>query len=113
MKPILLFDMDGSTYDFQTPLAKLIQEATALPEAFRLQMLDTKKWTSIALWELFNGSKEEQDEIKSIIEPLYQNREFFDSLRPYPGIIETVHALEKKYFVEFCTKPSKKPCDSE
>jgi beta-phosphoglucomutase-like phosphatase (HAD superfamily) len=112
-KPVILFDMDGTTYDFQTPLAKLIQETTTLPLAFREKMADTANWTKIALWKLFDGTKEEQDEIKAIIEPLYQTREFFASLEPYPGMVETIHSLEDDFDIHFCTKPSVKQCDSE
>lgn len=76
-------------------------------------MADIKNWTKIALWELFDGSKAEQSKIRSIIEPMYQTREFFASLEPYPGIVDTIHDLETTFDIHFCTKPSKYPCDSE
>lgn len=106
--------MDWSTYDFLTPLSKLIQETTSLPESFRLKMADINNWTKIALWDLFEGTEDEQIAIKAIIEPLYQSREFFLNLRPYPWIVDLVHELEKDKRVFFCTKPSKNAeCDSE
>lgn len=112
-KPALLFDMDGSTYDFQKPLLKLIKESTTLPKPFIEQMENTQNWTKIFLWDLFNGTNEEKTHIKSIIEPMYQNIEFFSSLEPYPGMVETVHSLESDFDIYFCTKPSKKDCGSE
>lgn len=106
--------MDGTTYDFQTPLAERIQKTTALPEAFRKQMSDVNTWTKIALWELFDGTKEEQEYIKRIVEPLYQQKDFFYSLRPYPKIVDFIHSLEDDYIAIFCTKPSKSAqCESE
>lgn len=106
--------MDWTTYDFQTPLAERIQKTPTLPEAFRKQMADVSTWTKIALWELFDASPEEQTYIKNIIEPLYQQKEFFDSLRPYPGMVDFIHSLEDDYIVSFCTKPSKAAqCESE
>ncbi len=112
-KPHLLLDMDGSTYDFQKPLLQLIKKSITLPKTFIEQMEDTTKWTKISLWDLFDGTQQERDLIKSIVEPLYQNVEFFESLEPYPWMVDTVHDLKKDFHIEFCTKPSKKPCGSE
>ena len=112
-KPALWFDMDGTTFDFQTPLMELMKNTPTLPKKFIEIIENTNNWKKIALWDLWDWSDDERKEIQNIIEPLYQNIEFFKWLKPYPWIVDLIHSLEEDFDIYFCTKPSKKDCWSE
>ena len=112
-KPYLLLDMDWSTINFQKPLIKKIQETTTLSPAVIKHLEDSRNRTRIALRELFDLEETAKREMRGIIEWLYQTEEFFKSLEPYDGIVDTIHDLESDFNIDFCTKPSKKVCGSE
>lgn len=112
-KKTLLFDMDGTTYNFHERLAEKIAGEPRLPEEFRKQMSDTANRTQMKIWKLFGDDPVVHKEIERIIHGLYRNREFFASLQPYPGIVETLKSLQREYHVHICTKPSVVPFGSE
>lgn len=105
-KKTLLFDMDGTTYNFHERLAEKIAAEPRLPHEFRQKMSDTANRTQMKISKLFGDDVKVQKEIERIIHELYRNREFFASLQPYPGIVETLKALQSDYNVFFCTRPS-------
>lgn len=112
-KPILLLDMDGTTYNFHQRLAEKIAQEPRLPAEFRERMRDLSQWTSHKLGKLFSDDRQVQQEIQKIIYQLYQNEAFFTSLELYPGMKDMILELDERYDVLFCTKPSIKPCGSE
>lgn len=105
--------MDGTTYNFHERLAEKIAGEPRLPEEFRKQMSDTANRTQMKIWKLFGDDPVVHKEIERIIHGLYRNREFFASLQPYPGIVETLKSLQREYHVHICTKPSVVPFGSE
>lgn len=66
--PVGLFDMDGSTFDFTTPLYELIQQEKNLPEHVRTTLSDRENRTTIQLRKLFSEDMKEQAHIKDVIE---------------------------------------------
>lgn len=52
-KKTLLFDMDGTTYNFHERLAEKIAAEPRLPKEFRNQMSDTANRTKMKIWKLF------------------------------------------------------------
>ncbi len=112
-KNTLLFDMDSTTYNFHERLAEKIADEPRLPEEFRKQMSDTTNRTKMKIWKLFGDDPMMHKEIERIIQSLYRNREFFASLQPYPGIVETLKALQRDYNVYICSRPSIVPFGSE
>jgi FMN phosphatase YigB (HAD superfamily) len=46
-KSTILFDMDGTTFDFATPLCELIQQTKTLPEEVRKRLDNISKFTKV------------------------------------------------------------------
>ena len=82
-KPSILFDMDGTTFDFPEKLAMRIAEDNRFPESFRLQMQDVNNRTIYNIRTLFEDPSQHQT-LKRMIQNIYQTQSFFASLKPYP-----------------------------
>lgn len=106
MKKVLV-DMDGTSYDFPSELYNRIQQDTSLPKKVRQTLADINNRTAIWLREVFDPQEFDLKKLERQIEWLYQTKDFFLSLKPYPGMVETLKDLQDICTVKFCTKPSK------
>lgn len=105
-KPTILFDMDGTTFDFRTPLYDLIQKEKTLPEYVRKTLSDITNWTKVWLHELFDPAEFDISQIKQNIGKLHRNETFFENLQLYPWMKGLLQELSTDYNIKFCTKPS-------
>jgi FMN phosphatase YigB (HAD superfamily) len=83
-KPVILRDMDGTLFDFQTPFYDRVVHCKELPLDFRTLMSEQKNRTRIKIRELFEGEAAERKKIQKIVEGLYQTEEFYAGLHLYP-----------------------------
>lgn len=111
-KPSILFDMDGTTFDFPEKLAARIAADNSFPKSFRLQMQDVNNRTRYNIRTLFEDPTQHL-KLKKMIQNIYQTQAFFASLEPYAWVVNTIKALQERYDVWFCTSPSEKACGSE
>jgi 5'(3')-deoxyribonucleotidase len=112
-KPVILRDMDGTLFDFQTPFYDRVVNCEKLPLDFRTLMSEQKNRTRIKIRELFEGEVAERKKIQKIVEGLYQTEEFYAGLKLYPGLADTFYRLAKDFTHRICSAPSVANCGSE
>lgn len=106
-KLFLWFDMDGTLFDFPEKLAaRLEKKKHIFPQETHEIICNPQKRVIDDVRELFEDKKL-QDIVKKHFRQEYQNKKFFDSLEPYPWVIEAIWELEKTYTTCILTKASK------
>jgi len=107
------FDMDWTSFDFPEKLGERIYNEKTLPKEVRDTLRDKENWRWFPIRSVFNFPESVEKDLAKKIRSLYQNEEFFDSLEPYPGIVDLLHELDEQYVVWFCSRPSFIECGSE
>jgi 5'(3')-deoxyribonucleotidase len=73
-----------------------------------MDFIEKDKWVYFDVWKCFSSDENIQEQLKQLIQPIFQNYDFFQSLRLYPGVKEIVELLQNDYYVTVCSTPTRK-----